>query len=214
MKSFSVIKVLLKTFARETKRGLIEYAAEMRVADTEEEKRVVAKAAATDVFKRFDGVVNRIGMIGALEAVEKNVSGAKEEILRATRSGERVSRPLLKFYLNGVLTAAALVEAVLSLSDEDGAVPHEVGSPATLEEYRRSKVVKGYGSGKGVVEGVTRAPVSLAAATRITTEAEKEMVERSAHNIKNHVDDIDSMTDEEFTAIIMQYGGPNKLPQA
>jgi hypothetical protein len=199
MKSFSVIKVLLKTFARETKRGLIEYAAEMRVADTEEGKRGVAKVAATDVFRRFDGVVNRIGMIGALEAVEKNVSGAKEEILRATRSGERVSRPLLKFYLNGVLTAAALVEAVLSLSDEDGAVPHEVGSPATLEEYRRSKVVKGYGSGKGV----TRAPVSLAAATRITTEAEKEMVERSAHNIKNHVDDIDSMTDEEFTGIIM-----------
>lgn len=211
MKSVKVMKVLFRTFIRETFRSLRDYSKEVRKERSIKGVGGVTAAVTGNIFRRFDGVVNRIGMVGALEGIERNVSGAREEIMRATREGSRLNRPLLKFYLNGVLTAAALVEAMLSLSEEDGFIPHEVNAPSTLEEYRRGKVVKGYGrKGEGKETGVG----SEAVAATEMTEAEREMRDRSTYDVRSHVGNVETLTDEEFIKVIMEYGGPGKLPQA
>lgn len=202
MRTLTIARAIVETFLKETGRGIKEYLRDSAQKEDAAVQEKRAHGAAVDIFKRFDVLVNRMGMMGALEVIENHVRGAREELMRATTGSgggsSRVNGALMKFYLGGILTSAALLETMVDLGGSKGKVvepPVAVSSDkGPLVEYRRGGSV---GAKPLVSEN--------------ETDAEREMRARSSHNIKNLVD-VDVVTDEEFMAMIAGMG--SKLPQA
>jgi hypothetical protein len=209
MRTLTIARAIVETFLKETGRGIKEYLRDSAQKEDAAVQEKRAHGAAVDIFKRFDVLVNRMGMMGALEVIENHVRGAREELMRATTGSgggggsSRVNGALMKFYLGGILTSAALLETMVDLG----------GSKGKVVERNGEDVVPAVSSDKGPLVEYRRGG-SVGAKPLVSeneTDAEREMRARSSHNIKNLVD-VDVVTDEEFMAMIAGMG--SKLPQA